>query len=323
MVKKSNFEDKGKTVGSIPVEINYRIIELFSAGLYSSPNKAFEELVSNSYDAEANQVAVFINEKLDSDDSLIWVCDNGTSMDSSGLKKLWKIGETDKISNEYTSKRKPIGQFGIGKLATYVLADKLTHICKCDNEYRMVTMDYRKVVPNNGISTKTICLDERTLTEDQVKEILEPIICIDGEKMIPFALWGENAEENWTIAIMSDLKDKGKSIKTGTLNWVLRTALPINPDFKLYFNGENLEPSKASGNIVKKWTLGKDDDIARREGYETKVVDGESFVDLPNLKNIKGSLTLYEDTLTGKKSDNFGRSHGIFLMIRGRLLKYK
>ena len=120
----------------------------------------------------------------------------------------------------------------------------------------------------NGISTKKIFLDERTLTEDQVKEILEPIICIDSEKMVPFALWGENAEENWTIAIMSGLKDKGKSIKKGTLKWILRTALPINPDFKLCFNGENLEPSKASGKIVKKWILGKDDDIAEREGYK-------------------------------------------------------
>ena len=34
----------GTKIGEIPVEISYKIIQLFSAGLYSSPNKAFEEL---------------------------------------------------------------------------------------------------------------------------------------------------------------------------------------------------------------------------------------------------------------------------------------
>lgn len=320
MAKKTNFEDKGKKVDKIPVEINYRIIELFSAGLYSSPNKAFEELVSNSYDADANHVAVFIQDDLDSENSFIWVCDNGTSMDSSGLKKLWRIGETDKRTNKYSGKRKPIGQFGIGKLATYVLADKLTHICKNNEEYRIVTMDYTKVTPNGGISTKKIYLDERILTEDQVKEILDPLINFKDTKMIPFELWGNKAEKNWTIAIMSDLKDKGKSIKKGPLKWILSTALPVHPNFKLSFNGENLEPSKVSGKIIKEWVLGKNDEIVEREKYTSREADGEYYVDLPHLKNIQGKLTLYEDTLTGKKSDKLGRSHGIFLTIRGRLL---
>ena len=52
--------NKGEVIDKIPVEISYRIIELFSAGLYSSPNKAFEELVSNSYDAGATEVGVYI-----------------------------------------------------------------------------------------------------------------------------------------------------------------------------------------------------------------------------------------------------------------------
>lgn len=320
MAKGFEFEDEGKKVGDIPVEINYRIIELFSAGLYSSPNKAFEELVSNSYDADAKQVAVFIQDDLDLENSLIWVCDNGTSMDGTGLKKLWKIGETDKRSKNYKGKRKPIGQFGIGKLATYVLADKLTHICKRDGKYLAVTMDYNKVTPNGGISTKIITLDERSLTEEQVKTILEPLIILDKKKMVPFELWGNKSEDNWTIAIMSNLKDKGKSIKRGALKWILSTALPVNPDFKLSFNGENIEPSKTSGNIIKEWILGKDDEIVERESYESREENGEYYVDMANLKNIRGKLTLYEETLTGKKSDKLGRSHGIFLMIRGRLI---
>lgn len=55
-----NFESIGKKIDDIDVTISSRIIELFSAGLYSSPNKAFEELICNSYDAFASKVAVLI-----------------------------------------------------------------------------------------------------------------------------------------------------------------------------------------------------------------------------------------------------------------------
>lgn len=40
---------------SIDVKISLGIIKRFSEGLYSSPNKTFEELVSNSYDAGAGR----------------------------------------------------------------------------------------------------------------------------------------------------------------------------------------------------------------------------------------------------------------------------
>lgn len=45
------FLTAGRETGKIPVKISYRIIELFSDGLYSSPHKAIEELVVNAFDA--------------------------------------------------------------------------------------------------------------------------------------------------------------------------------------------------------------------------------------------------------------------------------
>ena len=47
------FENVGEVVEQIPVHISYEIIHLFSEGLYKSPHKAIEELVTNSYDANA------------------------------------------------------------------------------------------------------------------------------------------------------------------------------------------------------------------------------------------------------------------------------
>src|SRR3984885_10566806 len=134
-----SIETSGKKIDEIPVEISYRIIELFSAGLYSSPNKAFEELVSNSYDAGASKVSVFVPLDKTLQNSVLWVCDNGESMNKDGLKQFWKIGSSNKRINENTE-RLIIGKFGIGKLATYILTNKLTLICKAsDNKYYAVT----------------------------------------------------------------------------------------------------------------------------------------------------------------------------------------
>lgn len=127
----SDFLNSGTKIDDINVEISYKIIELFSAGLYSSPNKAFEELICNSYDAFATRVSVYTSPDLAEEGSYIMVCDNGEGISQNEFKNLWKIGESSKrISSERDKKRLQIGQFGIGKLSTYILARNLTHISK-------------------------------------------------------------------------------------------------------------------------------------------------------------------------------------------------
>ena len=77
-------ENVGKTIEEIPVSISYDIIRLFSEGLYRSPNKAVEELVSNSYDAKAQSVHILLPENLragEQADEALWVIDDGIGMD--------------------------------------------------------------------------------------------------------------------------------------------------------------------------------------------------------------------------------------------------
>lgn len=317
------FETVGQKTGDIKVYVSYRIIELFSANLYSSPSKAFEELVSNSYDAFANKVAVYIASDKTRPDSILWVCDNGESMDSEGLKWLWKIGQTDKRLPDYDYKdRPPIGKFGIGKLATYVLAKKLTYICKRDGTYRAVTMDFNKIESSVEEPSKTteLFLDERTLTEEEAKRALDSLIKINGTSSLNFELWGPNAEKSWTFVIMSDLKPKASEIQEGRLRWVLRTALPLSPNFNLFFNGEKLESSKVDTPTWKKWIIGENDTVVDKFGYSAGKFDDKPCVNLPNISNIFGEIELYRDSLVRGKSGFWGRSHGIFLIVRGRLI---
>ena len=142
-----NLDTVGRKIDNIEVTISHRIIELFSAGLYSSPNKAFEELVCNSYDAFASKVSVFVPSDLTVEGAYICVCDNGEGLDSQELKDLWRIGESSKRNGSERDKRRlQIGQFGIGKLATYILARKLTYISKKNNRYILATMDYNLII---------------------------------------------------------------------------------------------------------------------------------------------------------------------------------
>lgn len=314
-------ESIGKKIDTIPVTISYRIIELFSAGLYSSPNKAFEEMVSNSYDAGATKVCVYVPIDRSLPDAVLWVADNGLSMDQEGLKQFWKIGESNKRKNE-DPKRLPIGKFGIGKLATYILTNNLTLICKAsDGKYYAVTMNYSSINKDSS-SSETIELDEKELTLEEVKQIISPYIIHGSQNLLSFDLWGKEAESTWTFALLSELKPKSIEIKEGRLKWILSTALPLNPDFNLSYNGARIVSSKQNIQPWQTWVFGENDEVANnpKYNYQTDKYKGLPCVHLPNLKNVTGKIDLYRDSLLTGKSEDLGRSNGIFLTVRGRLI---
>ncbi len=314
-----DFESVGEKIDDIKVVISARIIELFSAGLYSSPNKAFEELICNSYDAFARNVSVYCPNDFNVENASIWICDDGEGLNASELKDLWRIGVSSKrIDKKRDEKRLQVGRFGIGKLSTYILARKLTYLSKKDGQYVMATMDYNLI--NNDV--EGIVIDEKKVSEKDAKAIIKEY-CQD--KLLNFKLFGKDAKKTWTFSLMTELKPKASEIKSGRLKWLLASALPLNPEFRLFFNGETIESSKIKNPIMKKWIIGKNDEsIDKIFGAKaSKIVVNKKkvdCVDLPNLKGVNGEFILYEDSLVDGKSDNVGRSHGIFLYIRGRLI---
>ncbi len=322
----------GKETGKIPVRISYRIIELFSEGLYASPNKAIEELVSNAFDAGATNVHVVLSPDRTVPDAFIAVIDDGTGMRPDDLRLHWMIGVSNKRQLKKPPKgRKQIGKFGIGKLATFVLSTHLTHLCKIEGKYFATTMDYSQIPQGHGggiQAEETVELPLRELSEAQTKEVLSPII--EGSKPGHRAikLFGKGAARTWTVAIMSGLKDMAREIQKGRLSWVLRTAMPLRDDFKLYLDGDELPPSKAATPPLKKWVLGKDlkslpkpapDDL---EATTAKNAAPEHRYGLthPKLGRITGYAEVYEGFLTEGKSSEIGRSHGFFVYVFGRLV---
>ena len=320
----SSFKTIGEKVEEIPVEISYRILELFSGGLYSSPTKAIEELVANSYDAMATSVLISIPANLDSADAAIVVADDGESMDIDGLRQLWHIGSSVKRVNATTNveRRLPIGKFGIGKLASWVLAREMTHLCKRANRYLAVTMFYSKLDANTPTTTSTLKLDVRELTETEVQSALLPIIG-QASEFGRFSPSASMASPNWTIAILSSLKPLARDLKLGRLRWVLSTAMPLTPDFRCVLNGTEIEPHGLLEKPLSSWIIGKDDRAAANLKFSTNTIVASDRSDifhvlLPLLGRISGFAEVYEDTLKGGKADEWGRSHGFFVMVRGR-----
>src|SRR6266566_8312393 len=91
-----HYSTAGIEKDKIDVRLSYRIVRLFSEGLYASSNKAVEELVANSFDAGALRVGLFISPNLHDQDATIVVIDDGEGMDAEGLKQHWLIGISNK-----------------------------------------------------------------------------------------------------------------------------------------------------------------------------------------------------------------------------------
>lgn len=317
----TDFRVDGKPIDDVPVQVSYHIINLFSGQLYQSGAKAIEELVVNSYDALADHCHIVVPRGLKLNDRII-VIDDGQSMDVEGLHDLWWIAHSKKRESE-SSHRPPIGRFGIGKLATYALASELTYVCKKDGRYLAITMDYRALDtgPNRP---REIRLPIRELTEAQAHKLLD-LAEFRALKVKP-ALFGEQAKPSWTVAILSALKPKALEVQLGRLRWVLSTALPIAPDFRVFLNGERVISRKENIPLLKSWTIGDDDKAAATVGYESVTLPKEEAghkheVRIPGLGVVWGEAELYEDSITGGKSDELiGRSNGFFVMARGRLV---
>ena len=275
----SHFDTVGQKAGDISVELSTRFLEHFSEQLYSSPQKAFEELISNGWDAGASYVDVRVAADLSANTSTMSVLDNGVSMDEAGLRALWHIAFSEKEKQTQAHGRQVIGKFGIGKLATYVLANKLTYFCKAgDGKIRRVTMDYGNIQNSEGDSDKLIRdlnLDIYEVTHAEMETAVgqissgpELLELIRNDIPSPETLGGNDefgsgqshfskpSSGTWTLAILSNLKPNGRDLKSGILRRMLSSALPFGSEMAIALNGDVLQSSKIDTPVTKSWIIG-------------------------------------------------------------------
>ena len=348
MVRSTGTEEK-----EFSISIGPRFLELFSENLYSSPNKAFEELIANSWDAEATAAYISIPDDLEAPDAAVWVLDNGVSMDAGGLETLWHIASSHKRALQ-DPKRSQIGKFGIGKLATYILASEITFICKAgDGAIRTVGFDYRDIEELEGIwRPDELPLTVRMISDEEMRKILATVdvnarICDLIEQGVPYRQPDYYPTEfhhpdppqvqpsnTWTLVLLTSLRPTGRAMQRGRIRRMLRTALPLTSDFSIVLNDEVLEPTKVEAETAATWILGRDLDIAQIDvddpesnsgGYPVNIQSFNSpsypYIKIDGIKGrISGQITLYESRISGGKSDNLGSSNGFVVNVLGRVI---
>lgn len=360
----------GQPVDKIPVELSIRFLEHFSETLYSSPQKAFEELISNSWDAGAHCVDIRISNDLDDSNATMCVLDNGASMDAEGLRELWHIAFSPKKDTPILYGRPVIGKFGIGKLATYVLTNKLTYICKAaDGIIRRVTMDFSNIDREKDSLISDLQLDLYDVNETDIEKALKNVY--GGDTILdlisngvprPEGSLGEDefgaakteldrpGPGTWTLVVLSGLKQTGRELKTGVLRRMLKAALPFGTEMAISLNGELLSSSKITFPIMAEWLIGPaleidsieleesegefpndsgiDDDLNGAEAKRTPLtkipLTAASLpiphVELPEIGPVTGRVRLFEDRISGGKSEERGASNGFHVNVLGRVV---
>jgi len=153
-------------------EISLSVLNHLGRNLYRSFITVLGEAVSNSWDADADNVWIYI----DRDKNCLVIKDDGDGMTADDFQnKFLKIGYTKRKYGETKSaKERPyIGRKGIGKLALLSCADKISVISKKENgEYVGGTID------NSGLddAIKEDLAPQEYPLGDWEKSIFEPYI---------------------------------------------------------------------------------------------------------------------------------------------------
>lgn len=194
------------TVYSTSIKAGSHLIQTLSSSLYKNAYYVLDELISNSYDADATQVDVHMS--LDK----ITIRDNGEGMDREGLDNYLWLGYSAKQRDRMTRrlKRYTIGKFGIGKLSMHVICDKCQITTVKDGIKRSLILDFDKILSHRGLSEEKIGVHETTTTE----------------------------QEGTTV----ELTGLKKTIDAEKAKRRIARNMPLSPDFQISVNEKTLRP---------------------------------------------------------------------------------
>jgi len=247
-------------------------------------------------------------------------------MDLDGLANLWRVGISEKRERASgTETRKLVGKFGIGKLATFAVANRITYVTRgSDGIIRHVTCDYRKF--SHGTASKDpvnlLIRQVNNFSELSTRSDFAAVITRLGMSAQMFI--GNASLPTWTLCILDHLKPKASELQAFRLRWVLRTAMPLKLDFKVYLDNSEQISSKRNKATVVKFSTGQLEKV-RIDGLnktlETRFEVRDDYLVEPVLfpSGVKGEAIVVENSLVGK-SAAVARSNGFFITVRERVV---
>lgn len=182
--------------------------------MYRESIEFLRELVNNTYDADATEVSIII------EDDKIVVEDNGSGMNEKGLEQFFTIGSEEKRIRSVSPRfgRKRIGLFGIGKFSALSLADQFL-VKSVKGKYRYSVIFDKKVW----------------------RDTTEWLLPIEKEESSPF-------EREGTKVVLNALT---KRVPVGDAEKYLKESVPLRAKkFNVYLNNKKITARTVPGKII-------------------------------------------------------------------------
>lgn len=295
-----------KTKSPFTFAISLSVLNHLGRHLYRSFTTVLGEAISNSWDADAKNVWIYIDRK----NNGFSIKDDGTGMTADDFQdKFLKIGYTKRRKGGATSPKygRPfIGRKGIGKLALLSCAERITVISKVKGgHYVGGTIDNSRL--------------DKAITED-----LTPPQYSLGKYDIK--VFGKHTQEHksGTIIYFANIK-KGIRNSFGFLAKIIalyfRFSL-LDKTFKIFLDGERITHKHLKGLATKTqflWTIGDHDDPyvdALKAAFSKKKDEHESrLLKLDRVHGFIASVELPRDLKIMTTEERLG----IDLFVNGRL----
>lgn len=281
--------------------ISLSILNHLGRNLYRSFMTVLGEAISNSWDADANNVYITIDRNL----KILIVRDDGDGMNENDFQnKFLKIGYSKrKDKKTHTNSNRPfIGRKGIGKLALLSCAQKITILSKAEGATIV-----GGVIDNSGLD-KAI-KDDVSSTDYSLGQPSDFLV----------SKYDERLGKKGTIIIFEGLKDgiRNRVEYIGKLVALYFRFSLKDPSFNIYINEklitiEELNSIKEKTQFV--WILNSADDPYINEGGFKK----SKILPLEENKEIKGFIASVE-TPSDIKISGTDEKATIDLYVNGRL----
>ena len=285
--------------GRFSFEISLSVLNHLGRNLYRSFLTVLGEAISNSWDADANNVWLYI----DRDNNSLVIKDDGCGMDANDFQnKFLKIGYSKRKDRDTsTEKGRPfIGRKGIGKLALLSCADTISVLSKIKGGKYV-----GGVIDNSEL--------DQAITDD-----LLPIEYQLGNIELEVFNSCTNEHEKGTIIYFENIKDGIKNSVDYLKRMIalyFRFSL-IDQDFCIWLNDEKITHKHLSDFATRTQFLWCINDI---DDPYLKTFDNLKFNDLiTNKLSIKGFIASVEKP-SYLKVTSTEEKIGVDLFVNGRL----